>query len=49
MNKTHDFILVPFGKTGYEMKSSVLQVVISMHSIVFVLNFIAFKKSHGKS
>jgi len=49
MNKTRDFILVPFGKTGCEMKSSVLQVVISMHSIVFVLNFIALEKSHEKS
>lgn len=49
MNKTHDFILVPFGKTRCEMKSSVLQVVISMHSIVFVLNFIAVEKSSAKS
>lgn len=49
MNKTHDFILVPFGKTRCEMKSSVLQVVISMHSIVFVLNFIAVEKSSEKS
>lgn len=49
MNKTHGFIRVPFGKTGCEMKSSVLQVVISMHSRVFVLNFIALEKSHGNS
>lgn len=48
MNKTSDFILLLFGKPGCEMKSSALQVVISMHSIVFVLNFIAVERSHEK-
>lgn len=50
MNKTHNFILVPFENTVQKMQSSALKVVISMHSIVFVLKFIAFfKKSVMKS
>lgn len=48
MNKLH-FSLVPFPNTMSGMKSLDLQVVIFMHSIVFVLNFIALKKRYEKS
>lgn len=48
MNKLH-FSLVPFPNTTSGMKSLDLQVVIFMHSIVFVLNFIALKKRYEKS
>lgn len=44
MNKTHNFILVLFENTESEMQSSALKVVISMHTRVFVLKFIAFAK-----
>lgn len=48
MNKPR-FPQVPFSNTTSGMKSWDLQAVIFMHSIVFVLNFIALKKRHEKS
>lgn len=48
MNKPH-FPRVPFSNMTSGMKSWDLQAVIFMHSIVFVLNFIALKKRHEKS